>query len=553
MIKIEKFDVIIVGGGIAGLSAALTAVRHGMCTALVEKENYIGGIAEDCFHTYICGMFKNDNTAPFQIANPGICSDVFKFLYNCYGEKCLVKMGKVETLAFVPRDLWEFFLKHLQQGNFSLFKQTLCTEIVSKGRKIIGIKVFADKLYDSLSYKASDKFSDRSFGKLTDDMPGKSSGEPYKKFSKASVKKLDAEPLEKLADKEEVFLAGDVFIDASGCSMYNLLVDEQIRKSMYCSETKPDLNSDRLHGRYTDTNCINPESTSGINPANNAINPASNMIKPCRKDICSGRQDIVNSEFNENITGNNQLGGYCILLKGKSDKDVSFIVSYTAFKIVKKYKLADYLRFVTINHNFLTGNYILKFSVRYPEDMEKCKFIYQKLNENIKELGELTFVKTSEKIHFRACNKINITDITHYDSSCGKRRENGVCSADDTCDHATANTKNGDNHWNDEICAVKSYWPSEYWDIKMGTRYRYCKKNKPFCIPASAFKDENYDNLFLSGKSIRVSKGIHASARVMGICMATGEQAFINAYNCHGADLDSRPDHSQKIKDFHNK
>ncbi|MCP4673598.1 MAG: FAD-dependent oxidoreductase [Desulfobacula sp.] len=85
------------------------------------------------------------------------------------------------------------------------------------------------------------------------------------------------------------------------------------------------------------------------------------------------------------------------------------------------------------------------------------------------------------------------------------------------------------NKIHDTDCAVKSYWPMEKWDENLGTQYQYCKKDKPFCIPVSALKDDTFENLFLAGKNIGVSDHIHASARVMGICMATGEQAVVNA------------------------
>ena len=39
------YDVVIVGGGIAGVAAALSAVRNGVSVCLVEKENALGGLA----------------------------------------------------------------------------------------------------------------------------------------------------------------------------------------------------------------------------------------------------------------------------------------------------------------------------------------------------------------------------------------------------------------------------------------------------------------------------------------------------------------------------
>lgn len=45
MIKPEEYDVIVAGGGIAGISAALSAARNGAKVLLVEKECVLGGLA----------------------------------------------------------------------------------------------------------------------------------------------------------------------------------------------------------------------------------------------------------------------------------------------------------------------------------------------------------------------------------------------------------------------------------------------------------------------------------------------------------------------------
>ncbi len=369
----EKFDAIVIGAGVAGLSSALTAVRLGMRTAPVEKEDFIGGAAKDCFHTYICGLFKNDPATPFKLANPGLCSEIFEYLYSKYDEKCLVKIGKVETLAFIQKDLWNFFYNSLNNDRFTLYKKSKCTNAISIDGKI---------------------------------------------------KKLKGVSLQ-----NEINLLGDIFIDATGCS--------------FLSESA--------------------------------------------------------TKHNGLVEKNAQLGGYCILLKGDPGNDLSLLVPYTARKIVNQYNLDNYLKFVTITYNFLTKNYILKFSIKKNEDIEKCKFIYKKLNENIPELSKLNFLKSSKKMHDRACNNIN---------------DNDSCAQD----------QNPDTDF-----AAKSYWPQEKWDMNKGTQYIYSKKNKPFCISSSALKDKKYKNLFLAGKNIRVPENIHTSTRVMGVCIATGEKAMIKA------------------------
>ena len=42
---LKNYDTVVVGGGIAGISAALAAARNGAKTLLVEREFLLGGLA----------------------------------------------------------------------------------------------------------------------------------------------------------------------------------------------------------------------------------------------------------------------------------------------------------------------------------------------------------------------------------------------------------------------------------------------------------------------------------------------------------------------------
>ena len=44
-IKIHKYDVLVAGGGTAGVFAAIASARRGAKTVLVENKGYVGGIA----------------------------------------------------------------------------------------------------------------------------------------------------------------------------------------------------------------------------------------------------------------------------------------------------------------------------------------------------------------------------------------------------------------------------------------------------------------------------------------------------------------------------
>ena len=39
----EKYDVIIAGGGVSGIAAAYTAAKNGLKTLIIEKEAFLGG------------------------------------------------------------------------------------------------------------------------------------------------------------------------------------------------------------------------------------------------------------------------------------------------------------------------------------------------------------------------------------------------------------------------------------------------------------------------------------------------------------------------------
>ncbi|MBN1624812.1 MAG: FAD-dependent oxidoreductase, partial [Clostridia bacterium] len=51
----EKFEVVVVGGGISGLLAAIASARHGAQTALVHNRSVLGGNASSEIRMHICG------------------------------------------------------------------------------------------------------------------------------------------------------------------------------------------------------------------------------------------------------------------------------------------------------------------------------------------------------------------------------------------------------------------------------------------------------------------------------------------------------------------
>ena len=55
--RVDVVDVAVVGGGPAGVAAAISAARLGARTLLVERSEWLGGNATNAFVHTICGLF----------------------------------------------------------------------------------------------------------------------------------------------------------------------------------------------------------------------------------------------------------------------------------------------------------------------------------------------------------------------------------------------------------------------------------------------------------------------------------------------------------------
>lgn len=65
MVKIKKFDVVVIGGGPSGMASAIEAYKNGSSVALIERENKLGGILKQCIHSgFGLHYFGEEMTGP---------------------------------------------------------------------------------------------------------------------------------------------------------------------------------------------------------------------------------------------------------------------------------------------------------------------------------------------------------------------------------------------------------------------------------------------------------------------------------------------------------
>jgi hypothetical protein len=98
-------DVLVVGAGVAGASAAVAAARGGARTVLIEKECYLGGTGTAGMFQYICGLYLNGDTAPNETLNQGIARELVALLNRRSPQRTIKKIGRVYVLPYSSEDL----------------------------------------------------------------------------------------------------------------------------------------------------------------------------------------------------------------------------------------------------------------------------------------------------------------------------------------------------------------------------------------------------------------------------------------------------------------
>ena len=118
----HKVDFCVVGGGMAGLCAAVAAARRGASVALVQDRPVLGGNASSEIRMWVCGAHGKDNK------ETGILEEIH--LENLYRN-------------FPPSyAIWDSVLYGLAryQPNLKLLLNCSCMEVAMEGKRIRSIK-----------------------------------------------------------------------------------------------------------------------------------------------------------------------------------------------------------------------------------------------------------------------------------------------------------------------------------------------------------------------------------------------------------------------------
>ena len=98
----SRCDVLVVGGGSAGLAAAVAAARSGARTLLVEWHGTLGGMATAALVHSVCGLYLLRTEPGAVEANPGFATEMAARLLESGAAWGPVRMGRVDVLPHRP-------------------------------------------------------------------------------------------------------------------------------------------------------------------------------------------------------------------------------------------------------------------------------------------------------------------------------------------------------------------------------------------------------------------------------------------------------------------
>ena len=97
-----NYDVVVVGGGAAGLAAAVAAGSAGARTALVERYGFLGGMATAGMVSTICGLYHSSPSGTPELINEGFAETFARRLIAMPGCQKPARRGRAFVLPYTP-------------------------------------------------------------------------------------------------------------------------------------------------------------------------------------------------------------------------------------------------------------------------------------------------------------------------------------------------------------------------------------------------------------------------------------------------------------------
>jgi hypothetical protein len=143
-IRIET-DVVVAGGGAAGVAAAVTAARQGLKVTLVERYGFCGGGAVAGMSGTVCGLYaaSADPGAPPEQVVFGFADEFVQLLERHGGLTAPVRYGKTYTRVHDPL-VWREAADHvLREAGVQVLFHSTVTGALLDGNRVGGLAAYS--------------------------------------------------------------------------------------------------------------------------------------------------------------------------------------------------------------------------------------------------------------------------------------------------------------------------------------------------------------------------------------------------------------------------
>jgi glycine/D-amino acid oxidase-like deaminating enzyme len=138
-------DVLVVGGGAAGLAASVTAARKGARVVLLERYGFCGGAAVAGLSGTVCGLYTASDNAkapPEQVVRGGFVDDFLRTMEAKGGLTGPIRYGKTFTRVHDPLVWRETADALLQDAGVKVLFHSTVIDALSEGERIGGAVVW---------------------------------------------------------------------------------------------------------------------------------------------------------------------------------------------------------------------------------------------------------------------------------------------------------------------------------------------------------------------------------------------------------------------------